>query len=124
MPLNRRQVIRLARALADRREALLAEIRSEVERAREEQFGAVAGATPDTGDEALADLIADIDQAEVTRDLGELRAIQAAERRIADGYYGTCADCGDEIPFERLEAQPAASRCLACQVRHEKTYRT
>ena len=123
MPLNRRQIVQLARALGERRDALLAEIRSEVARAREEQFGAVAGATPDSGDQALADLIADLDQAEVSRDLGELRAIQAAERRIADGRYGICADCGADIPFERLEAEPSALRCIGCQQRHERTYR-
>jgi RNA polymerase-binding transcription factor DksA len=124
MALNRRQIVQLARALGERRDALLAEIRSEVARAREEHFGAVAGATPDSGDQALADLIADLDQAEVTRDLGELRAIQAAERRFADGRYGICADCGADIPFARLEAEPSALRCIGCQQRHEKTYRT
>ena len=124
MTLNRGQIVQLACALANRHEALLGEIRSEVGRAREEQFDAVAGATPDSGDKAVADLIADLDQAEVTRDLRELRAIEAAERRIAEGHYGLCADCGADIPFARLEAEPAAARCIDCQQRHERTYRT
>jgi RNA polymerase-binding transcription factor DksA len=123
MALNRREILQLARAIEEWRAALLAEIRAEIARAREEQFGALAGSTPDTGDEAVADLIADLDQAEVTRDLGELRELEAAARRIADSGYGLCIDCASDIPFERLQAQPAAARCLRCQERHEKTYR-
>jgi DnaK suppressor protein len=122
MPLNRREIIQLVRAIEERREALLAEIRSDVARAREEQFAALAGVTPDSGDEAVADLITDLGQAEVTRDLGELRELEAAGKRIADGTYALCVDCGADIPFERLRARPGAARCVECQARHEKTY--
>jgi DnaK suppressor protein len=41
---------------------------------------------------------------------------------MADGTYGICIDCGGEIPFERLQAQPAALRCIACQNAYEKTH--
>lgn len=44
----------------------------------------------------------------------EARAIRAALDRIADGSYGTCANCGAEIPQARLQAQPTAARCIAC----------
>ena len=122
MALNRREMIELARTIEERREALATEIRREVARARNEPFEEVAGAVHDTGDEALADLVADVDNAEVTRDLGELRELEAARARIADGSYGVCADCGADIPVARLRAQPAALRCIACQAQHEKTY--
>jgi RNA polymerase-binding transcription factor DksA len=124
MPLNRREIIQLVRAIEDRREALLAEIHREVARARDEQYPELAGPTPDSADEAAADLLADVDQAEVTRDLGELRELEAAAKRVTDGSYGLCIDCGVEIPVERLRAQPGAARCVECQGRHEKTYRT
>jgi DnaK suppressor protein len=124
MTLNRREIIQLASVIEERRHALVDEIRKDVARARDEQYSTVAGATPDSGDEAVADLIADVGQAEVTRDLGELRELEAARTRIADGTYGVCVDCGDGIPVERLRAQPAAARCVDCQERHEKTYRT
>lgn len=123
MTLNRREMIELAYALTTRRNQLLEEIRSDVERVRAEPYASVAGATPDTGDEAVADLLADVGEAEVTRDLGELRMLEAALERVSAGSYGKCVDCGAEIPFERLRAQPGAERCVACQQRHEKTYR-
>ena len=47
-------------------------------------------------------------------------AIVAAERRLAKGDYGLCEACGEAIDFARLEAQPAASRCLRCQETSEK----
>jgi RNA polymerase-binding transcription factor len=122
MPLNRREVIELARALEERREQLAAEIRREAARARDETWSEVAGEVHDRADESLADLVADLDSAEVSRDLAEVRELDAARARIADGSYGVCADCGADIPLARLRAQPAALRCVACQERHEKTY--
>lgn len=122
MTLNRRELIELARLIEDRRAMLAAEIRSTAARARSETWSEVAGEVHDLGDEALADLVADLDSAEVTRDVAEVRALEAARERIADGTYGVCADCGSDIPVERLRAQPAALRCIACQERHEKTY--
>lgn len=124
MPVNRRDLIQLASMIEERSAALREEIRREVGRGRDEPYAAVAGATHDSGDEALADLVADLGNAEVTRDLGELRELEAARRRIADGSYGPCADCGADIPLERLRVQPGAARCAQCQTRHEKTYRS
>ena len=123
MTLSRREMIGLAYALTTRRNELLDEIRRDLERTREEPYAKFAGATPDAGDQAVADLLADLGEAETTRDLGELRALEAALKRVSDGAYGLCVDCGEDIPYERLHAQPSAARCVACQQRHEKTYR-
>lgn len=124
MALNRRQTIELAQTMTERRKALLEEIHNEVARAREEHYEAVAGVTPDVGDQSVADLVIDVDQAEVTRDLGELRALDIAIKRVLDGSYGLCVDCGEDIPFARLHVQPSAERCFRCQQHHERTYRT
>ena len=113
----------LTRALERRREALLEELMRDAARARDEQFGELAGPVTDIGDESVAALLADLDQAELSRDVAELREVEAARKRLADGAYGICADCGAEIGFERLQAEPAAARCVECQAHHEKTYR-
>jgi RNA polymerase-binding protein DksA len=63
-----------------------------------------------------------IEHAELQRDQEELRDIDAARERIAAGRYGQCIDCGADIAFERLKAQPTAARCVACQTRYEKTH--
>lgn len=44
-----------------------------------------------------------------------LRAVRAALTRIADGSYGECQRCGEEIQPKRLAALPWAAFCLPCQ---------
>lgn len=44
----------------------------------------------------------------------EIRMINAALSRIADGTYGICVACGEPISEERLEAVPHAPRCRNC----------
>ena len=122
MALTPEQRSELKAIIENRREQLAAEIRQEVEQSREESFGAVAGPVTDTGDEAVADLLSDLDTAEVSRDLTELRELEAARERLAAGTYGVCVSCGREITYERLLAYPAATRCIECQTVHERTY--
>lgn len=44
----------------------------------------------------------------------DLMRIEAAERRLRDGEYGYCEECGEEIPEKRLAIDPMAERCVAC----------
>lgn len=46
-----------------------------------------------------------------------LSQIDEALDRLAAGTFGTCARCGAPIPSERLQAQPAATSCVGCDVR-------
>jgi DnaK suppressor protein len=122
MALTEQQTQTLHTAIEQRRKALLAELREDAERVQRDRHEDLAGASPDPGDESVATLIADLDQADLGRDLSELRAIEAARTRLSDGSYGICADCGGDIGYERLKANPAALRCIACQTLHEKLY--
>jgi RNA polymerase-binding transcription factor DksA len=45
--------------------------------------------------------------------------IQSALRRIQDGSYGVCANCGEDIPRVRLEAVPWAAFDVRCQTENE-----
>jgi DnaK suppressor protein len=99
MPLTRRQTIELTEAILDRREQLVQELRT------------------DTAERNEA-----VEAADTDRDVAELKELDAAAARLDEGTYGTCADCGAEIELERLFARPGATRCIACQRRHEKTH--
>ena len=44
----------------------------------------------------------------------EIRMIQAALGRIADGTFGECVACGELISEERRNAVPHAARCKRC----------
>jgi DnaK suppressor protein len=46
-----------------------------------------------------------------------------ALKRLADGTYGTCVDCGKPVPGGRLEAKPEAARCVACQSKYDRSRR-
>ena len=52
----------------------------------------------------------------------ELGALAQALERLDAGQYGQCKDCGVEIPEARLNAYPAALRCIHCQTTFEKTH--
>jgi RNA polymerase-binding protein DksA len=122
MPLTRKQLEEFEGLLRQRRQDLVTELLEDVARARDESFADVAGSVTDPGDEAIADLLSDLDNAEVARDMRTVRDLEAALARIADGSYGTCADCGEDIGLQRLRAYPTALRCIKCQEVHEKTY--
>jgi len=122
MALTAQQTEELKGMIDKRRNALVAEIRADMAKARSEPFGELAGAAPDAGDESVATLIQDLDQFDVSRDVTELRELDAARGRIKSGQYGTCTDCGGEIEYARLHANPGAARCIKCQERYEKTH--
>jgi len=122
MALTTRQTQELEGLIVNRRNALVSELRDDARKARAERFDEVAGEVPDSGDESVAALIADLDQAEWGRDIDELRGLDAAQERLASGDYGVCVDCARDIGFDRLRATPSAIRCIDCQTRHEKTF--
>lgn len=56
------------------------------------------------------DVLAAIDQASQQT----IRLIDAALLRIANGNYGICSKCHEEISSERLKALPYATTCINC----------
>lgn len=122
MPLTPQQTEEMRELVERRRRDILAELQRDVAKARDQQYGDLAGPAPDTGDASVADLISDLDQAEVSRDVSELRALEQARARIDAGSYGICIQCGGDIAPERLRANPAALRCVDCQRVYEKTH--
>ena len=63
----------------------------------------------------------DLEFALDAREIAELAAVDAALKRIENGVYGLCADCGVGIPAPRLHASPEAARCIICQKRSEQS---
>ena len=56
------------------------------------------------------------------RDSNMLRQIRRALARIADGSYGVCLHCEEDISPKRVNAVPWAAYCIKCQEqvnRHE-----
>ncbi len=62
---------------------------------------------------------------EVTASMLELRSrmlkeIDRSLQRLAEGTYGICEGCGEEISPARLKAIPWAHFCLTCQDQHSR----
>lgn len=53
------------------------------------------------------------------RELRLIRKIQGALRRIEDGTYGVCEECGEDISIPRLKARPVTRLCINCKARQE-----
>jgi DnaK suppressor protein len=117
------QLERIQTQMRQRQSVLEQEIREVKTQLVENRYATIAGEVHDSGDEAAADAMIDVEHAMVARDLNELRDIEAARKRMAAGRYGECIDCGDAIDRERLLVYPTAKRCLPCQVMREHTYR-
>ena len=50
----------------------------------------------------------------------ELSDITSAVKRMDDGHYGICQDCGAGIGVDRLSAYPIARRCIECKQAFER----
>lgn len=46
--------------------------------------------------------------------------VRAALDRIADGTYGSCASCEENVGYPRLKARPETPFCIACQSGRER----
>lgn len=101
--------------LTERAGELRLDIQRELRKYDDENYTELAQRVADSGEQAWSDLVSDLNLAEVTRDVHELRNVDTALQRLAQGYYGICVSCGDRIDAERLDANPAAVRCLECQ---------
>ncbi len=106
----------------EQRERLQAQLQGLAARLRAEiaEHRRLANHRQETDDDAVADLEGDLDIADLERDVKELASVEAALARIHEPGFGTCADCEEEIAFTRLAANPAATRCVPCQAKHER----
>ena len=55
-----------------------------------------------------------MDLAREERRRTRLKVVDAALQRITTDDYGYCLVCGDDIPYRRLQSDPAVTRCVDC----------
>jgi RNA polymerase-binding transcription factor DksA len=88
----------------------------------EEMPGAIGDNSP------FADEVDEI-QANESREIGfatrgllveRVNRLSAALDRLAEGEYGTCVECGEQISPARLRAMPEVQTCVRCQDRIER----
>ena len=105
---------RLRKEVETERETMLAELEQHGADPYSEKVDRIAGIDDNFADSAAA-----------TAERGEaLALIDSARERLAEadaaiaqmeaGTYGTCIDCGKDIPEARLEARPMSITCVDC----------
>jgi DnaK suppressor protein len=120
--LSRKETHKLEALLMAQRKVSLEEAEEELRRLHDEALADVRGEVPDTGDEATAMVMTDLNNTMARRHLDEVGEIDAALAHIRAHQFGICTDCGGEIPVARLEASPTATRCTACQAKRERLF--
>ncbi len=116
-PQSRYEPLRLA--LLRRLHELRDELQSG-ESARLADAAVAAHEVSDQKDAADRHLASSIDEAVQRHEQSEAELVLAALRRLDEGRYGNCQDCDEPISPQRLQVQPAALRCTACQTAWER----
>ena len=107
-------------ALRRRYDELWADVQRQLAKYGSELYGDIVQGAGDLEDFALADVLMDLNLAEITRDVAEMRDVEDAMERLTEGTYGICDECGEPINPDRLRVKPEAILCLECQERSEK----
>ena len=103
---------------------LLEEEREQLRRQRAELEESVRRSSNATGDSAYSQHMADVGTDAMEREQNLMLAaslsrtledIEEALRKLREGRYGDCENCGRPIDPKRLHALPYARLCLACQ---------
>jgi RNA polymerase-binding transcription factor DksA len=91
----------------------------------EERLGRIKNNVRRGFDADSGEMAKELEDREVVDALGnealvELREISGALQRIANGDYGLCCECGEEIPQKRLRIAPMVKYCIDCAVEIER----
>ena len=107
----------LRKMLENRRRELVTEVQGRIRDVRAE--GSKERDVLDQGESSEVDIQEDIEFALIQMKSETLNKIDAALRRLEDGSYGDCFECGEEIAEARLRALPFAVRCKECEEARE-----
>jgi DnaK suppressor protein len=111
----------LKKMLEDRRRELLNSVQGKMRDVRAD--GNKDRDVLDQGESSEVDIQEDIEFALIQMKSETLNKVDAALRRLEEGSYGDCFECGDEIAEARLRALPFAVRCKDCEEARETAER-
>lgn len=109
---TRERAVRLRHMFESLRGRLLAEIAGKMREVRDEPRGEYSGDMLDRGERFHEE---DLQYTILGMKTETIQRIDEALDRLAEGEYGFCSDCGEEISEARLSAMPFAIRCCECE---------
>lgn len=121
MPMGPDELAKYREILLDKREALLGQVASLDEVAANSAQATENSKSPISIAENASDAYEqDFAFMSIESEKDLLRKIEESLHRIQEGTYGGCADCGEPIKPDRLEALPFANLCVDCQEKEER----
>jgi DnaK suppressor protein len=105
--------------LVERRREIMSEVQGRMRDVREEGAGSAVQGVLDSVESSEADIQDEIEFALIQMKSETLNKIDEALRRLEEGTYGYCFECGEEISEKRLRALPFAVRCKDCEEARE-----
>jgi len=110
---------KLKKILEEQKRKLWQELRGNVFGRLGEEYRREFERAMDAGDLSVVDLLESVDVQRVNIRQQELRKLLEAERKLREGTYGICEECGGEISEARLAALPFSVLCVKCQEKLE-----
>jgi DnaK suppressor protein len=110
----------IKRALIRKREAIVKEAKDEIAKYVSGENRQLVDTALDDGDWAVVDISEDINLRRLATHRKALHDIDEALRKIEEGSYGICEECGEPIGEKRLSVLPAATLCVICQGNKEQ----
>jgi len=116
---NKQQLKKFKQLLTEKRD----EIVKKAKQTLEEDMALDANDLPDEMDLASSEYLQSFTFRLRGREKVFLDKIDKALRKIEDGSFGTCEECGEEISVKRLEARPETTLCIRCKEDQERMER-
>ena len=117
--MGRDRYAELRRILEERRREILSEVHGKIRDVRAEGANNPTTGVLDAAETSEADIQDDIEFALIQMKAETLTKIEEALRRLEEGTFGYCFECGEEISERRLRALPFAVRCKDCEEERE-----
>jgi DnaK suppressor protein len=117
--MNRGRYEELKRILEERRREIMSQVQERMRDVRSEGAGSTVQGVLDSAESSEADIQDEIEFALIQMKTETLNKIDEALRRLEEGTFGYCFECGDEISERRLRALPFAVRCKDCEEARE-----
>jgi len=117
--MNRDRYAELKRILEERRREILSEVHEKIRDVRSESATSPTHGVLDAAETSESDIQDEIEFALIQMKAETLNKIDEALRRLEEGTFGYCFECGEEISERRLRALPFAVRCKDCEEARE-----
>ena len=117
--MNRDRYSELKSILEERRREITGQVQGKIRDVRAEGANNPNVGVLDAAESSEADIQDDIEFALIQMKAETLHKIEEALRRLEEGTFGYCFECGEEISERRLRALPFAVRCKDCEEARE-----